>query len=212
MILTKLVYGKDGLFQIYIDEEPACKIDDETVYREKLKEGMELSQELFEKLFERSAFVTVRKDCTRLLSRKSYTKKELRRKLKEKGHSDSAIDKAFVLLEENGLLDDMEYAKNYIRESVECKKLGRYKIAYQLKLKGISDEIIQQLMEEEMPPEEDHVREWVEKFAFGVARDDRKQLDKIRRRLYGKGFSIDRINAAIEEYFAEHEEESDFEM
>ena len=48
----------------------------------------------------------------------------------------------------------------------------------------------------------------VEKFAFGVARDDRKQLDKIRRRLYGKGFSIDRINAAIEEYFAEHEEES----
>lgn len=82
------------------------------------------------------------KKAQRLCAMQEKCTFDLENKLKEWGcnveHIPTIVEK---LKEENFLCDD-RYAKTFVREKFRFNKWGKIKIAYQLKLKGISSDII----------------------------------------------------------------------
>lgn len=95
----------------------------------------------------------------RLLAKKRYTDFEIRRKCKlylakrggdeaGAGGNDEVIDKVIVRLVELKYLDDEQYAKDYINERVKFKPRGLFLIKRELKLKGITKELVEKIVTE----------------------------------------------------------------
>jgi len=76
-----------------------------------------------------------------LIAKKRYTCKELKEKLEKKGFNAEPI---IERLKELNYINDEEYARDYAIKK-QNEGYGKYKIIYQLKSKGISDDIISNL-------------------------------------------------------------------
>ena len=124
MKITNLNF-KNGFFDIYTEQGLLCTVSDETAFRLNLKSGMELDNEIAERLCEMSDFETAKRDGASLLSRSANTRYTFCAKLKQKGHSSKAAEYAADFFEKNGFLDDLKYAKAYVSDSVRLKQNGK---------------------------------------------------------------------------------------
>ena len=127
MQITSLEFLGKNTFKVEV-EGVVLKIDDETVYREKLKTGDEVSPEKFEKLVEISEYAAAKKYLAAVLSRSGQSTKEADLKLMRKGFSKKIREKTIEFFEKNGYLDDELFAKSYVRYATEVKRQGRIKI------------------------------------------------------------------------------------
>ena len=73
---------------------------------------------------------------------------EVRKKLATFDMPDSDKVKILKLLVDEGYLDDERYASTFVRSKIHLKKWGVNKIRMALKMKGISDEIINNSLSE----------------------------------------------------------------
>ncbi|MGC9257729.1 regulatory protein RecX [Desulfurella sp.] len=76
-----------------------------------------------------------------LISKKRYTSKGLQEKLEKKGFAPEPI---INRLKELNYLNDLEYAIDY-KNKKQNEGYGKYKILFQLKNKGISEDILNNL-------------------------------------------------------------------
>ena len=77
-----------------------------------------------------------------LLSRRSRSTAEIKRKLLEKEYPAEDIEATITRLHKIGLLDDQKFAANYAGDKVRIYRRGRHRIGMELMLKGVSKEII----------------------------------------------------------------------
>ena len=82
--------------------------------------------------------------CLYLLSRKSYTTRQLQDKLKKKDYSTAAIQEVLDLLNSWHYLDDHNFTELYVRERIRSKPRGRQVLLRELQIKGISKELAQE--------------------------------------------------------------------
>lgn len=73
---------------------------------------------------------------------------EVRSKLATFDMPDSEKKKMLKLLVDEGYLDDERYASTFVRSKIHLKKWGVNKIKMSLKMKGISEEIINDVLSE----------------------------------------------------------------
>ena len=73
---------------------------------------------------------------------------EVMKKLATFDMPDSEREKIMKLLVEDGFIDDERYASTFVRSKIHLKKWGVNKIRMALKMKGISDEIINNSLSE----------------------------------------------------------------
>ena len=191
MQITKLEFLGRNTFKVEI-EGVNLRLDDETVYKEKLKTGDEVSAEKFEKLVEISEYTAAKKYLASLLARSSQSTKESDLKLMRKGYSKKTRTDVIEFFKKNGYLDDELFAKNYVRYAAQVKRHGKTRIKSDLIRKGISSEIAEISLEG--IDDTDSLAAAAEKELLKTSLRDRKTLEKIKRRLYAKGYSIYDIN------------------
>lgn len=83
----------------------------------------------------------------RLLSVTKRSERELRKRLKEKGYQDSAIEKVVHVLKEQKYLNDLSLAKQQVEYSIFGNPKGRKRIRFELKHKGLSDTVIENALD-----------------------------------------------------------------
>lgn len=88
------------------------------------------------------------KKVLRYCSYQDRCTQEVRKKLATFDMPDSEKEKIMKLLVEDGFIDDERYASTFVRSKIHLKKWGVNKIRMALKLKGISDEIINNSLSE----------------------------------------------------------------
>lgn len=81
-----------------------------------------------------------------LIGQSPRSRKQIVDKMKRKGYETDIINSTIEFLDEYGLIDDKEYAKNYINN--RSNKYGSNKIRFDLRTKGINDDILEQAYEE----------------------------------------------------------------
>lgn len=80
---------------------------------------------------------------------------EVERKLKFKKYSSDEIEKTLGYLEREGLINDLEFAKMWIRHRLQLKPMASRILFLELKKFGIDDEICEKaLLVEDLPDEE----------------------------------------------------------
>ena len=79
------------------------------------------------------------------LSHDSYASMELMRKLIGKGFDPSIVGSVINRLTKAGLLDDPLYARTYAHDVGELRLLGHNRIVYDLRVKGIAEDILSDL-------------------------------------------------------------------
>ena len=141
-IITKIETQKKNKnrVNVFIDEEYKFACDEELVYRYKLAKGQKVDVNKIEEIAEEDNFIKGKNYAFRIIEKSYKTKSQVVDKLKGRGYDDKVINKIINLLEEYNLIDDRVYVKAYIKDNLS--KQGKTKLLYNLKGKGIKEDII----------------------------------------------------------------------
>lgn len=131
-----------------------------------------------------------------LLARRDYASGELARTLSKMTENREKIDKALSRLVECGYLDDNRLITHMIDKHVR-KKHGPARIKQEIRQKGFSPELVEQMLEKVDVDWYAMARELkVSKFDDAVASEAKEKNKQIRYLQY-KGFSMDMIFEAL---------------
>jgi regulatory protein len=89
-----------------------------------------------------------RETALRHLERRRRTRRELERRLRERCFSPEIIDETLARLERVGLVDDLEYARAFLRDRMSRRAVGVQVMRRQLVERGVGREIVDQALEE----------------------------------------------------------------
>ena len=112
------------------------------------------------------------------------TEYEVKKKLKGLKVTSSVIDEEIEYLKELGFIDDVDYAKSYIRQCEKMQNYSIYEITNKLLQKGIKASIIDE--EIDVLKETDYESKVVEKLFKGKLKsyDEMKQKNYLYRRVF----------------------------
>lgn len=128
------------------------------------------------------------------LARREHTSLELARKLQHSGYTEEEIENVLKELGERGWLSSQRFAENYV--TLKRAKFGSQKLAYELRMKGVEESIVQQALAEVKESELERARDvWRKK--FGAPASDQKEKARQIRFLQSRGFSTDIIQKAL---------------
>lgn len=199
MEVTAIKQRRKGLSQLFIDGEPAVKIDTQVILRAGLREGAQLDDEELHTLIKDSERYRANEKALYLLEFRNHSQKELQDKIKRSGISQEAAKEAAEKMEEIGLLDDAAYAKNLARTLFERKKYGIRRVQQELRLKGISPEITEQVLAEFEPEDVSGViRELLER-KYPAYNEDEKVKKRAVAAMLRFGYQYDDIRRAMQE-------------
>lgn len=146
MKITKIKrIGNTNRFHVYVDEKWSGVFLDEILAVYHLKTDKEIEDEEFKKIKVENDEKVAFDMAATYLEKYVVSEKGLKDYLKKKGFDFSVIQKTVQKLNEYGFVDDEKFAKNYF-ESLSNSK-GKRAIAQKLKQKGVSAEIVENLLE-----------------------------------------------------------------
>jgi len=129
-----------------------------------------------------------------LLARREHTRTELRRKLGLYAESEDEINRLLDELEQRGWLSEARYAES--RVNMLGRKFGSRKIAYDLKSRGLSADLIERALQQARSEELENCRAaWLKK--FGVLPANVTERNRQQRFLAGRGFSGEVVRAVL---------------
>lgn len=183
---------------IYVDGRFCCGLTLETVVKNRLKVGQEITQESLESMQLESEKATALNKALNYLSATRKTEKEIRTHLTKKGYLPAVISYVLEKLREYGFVNDSEYAEAYT-ESAAKRKGGRL-IRMELKSKGLSEDAIDSAVSGlDSKQEQETAARILEKYMRGKTAD-KQTLQKAYRHLIGKGFDYERAKEALSKY------------
>ena len=130
-----------------------------------------------------------------MLARREHSRAELARKLADDATPED-LQAVLDHLERSGLLSDARFAESFV--SSRATRVGNARLRYDLRAKGIADDLIAAALPAETDSETSRAREvWQRK--FGVAPTDRADYARQARFLQSRGFAVDIIRKVLKE-------------
>ena len=112
MIITEISAQKrKGRYNLYVDGAFYSGVDAETIVKAGLKVGSEVDKKSLDELIMECEVRSAFDKLIGLISRQMYSKRDLEKKLLDKGYSHECIKKATEKAEEYGYINDELYAK-----------------------------------------------------------------------------------------------------
>ena len=195
MQITKIEVQKrnKNRVNLYLDDEFFCGLSLETVMRNHLKEGQQISEQNVEYLKNETEKQVALEKATGYIAKCQKTKKQINDYLLKKGFEEDIVEYALGKLGEYHFVDDELFAKNYVK--AKSKSCGKRKLEYELKHKGVEEQIISDSIEN-FCEDEKTVVPVLEKYLKNKPLD-LKTKQKAFRFLMSHGYSSDVASAAI---------------
>lgn len=209
MIITKIEKQKNNnkRYSIFIDNEFAFGIDEIDLLYYKLKENEPLDNEKYEYILNKLLLKRAKDKALKYLGYKMRSKNQVIKKLQEYEFPSNVIDKVIRVLEKYNYINDEDFAKAFIKDKLNLKGHGVFKISYDLKMLGVDEEIFKKyLYDDEFINEEEKAKGLLlKKLGNKNIEDlDYKEKQKIYAYLARRGFSYDSIkkafNGLLEDY------------
>ncbi len=209
MKITKIEQQKKhkNRMSVFLDGEFAFGIDAFTLYSLHLKEDDEITEERLDTIKKTVLFEDAKSKAAKLLSSRSYTARDMKKKLLEYTGDETVSEETLAFLKEYRLIDDRDYARRFASDCLRIKKLGKRNIRMKLLEKGISatlaDETIEALDCAE--EEQENLQKILLKKIGGNF--EFENLMKAKRYAVSRGYSFDEIDSAIRTIKENYEEE-----
>jgi len=194
---------------IYLDDEREILSYIDFIIKFKIKTGKQLTQEQIDEIKSSSELIFAKEIAYKFLSSKPRTQKEVEERLRQKGVNENIISRVVEEIKNYGFINDLEYARSFVFDRARSKTVGKFALKQALLAKGISNEIIDQVLSER--------ENVVDEFEIALAlanrklkqiksskkkkRDKNEQKRKIYEFLARRGFDWDVINSVIRRIF-----------
>ena len=132
--------------------------------------------------------------AVRALMRRAHSVYEMKKKLERHSENKLLVQLVMARLKETGMIDDARYAKQFARQRTESRKQGKFRIARDLRGRGIPDRHIEAALEETATTTDEAamVRQRIERKLRSFRGEiDEKKLASIYASLLRAGFSAD---------------------
>src|SRR5260370_8303926 len=83
--------------------------------------------------------------------RRAHSVSEMKKALIRRTVDENLIQKVIARLKQNGLIDDARYAKQFARQRTEIRHQGRYRVAPELRARGVPDQHIESAVTDAPP-------------------------------------------------------------
>jgi regulatory protein len=141
----------------------------------------------------------------RALMRRPHSVHEMQKLLKRRASSDLLAQVVLARLKENGSLNDDRYAKQFTRQRTEIRRQGKFRIARDLRARGVPDAHIQSAIEDasDDSAERAAIRHRIDrKLKLTLSKSGRgeisdKKIASLYRSLLAAGFPSDAIRREL---------------
>ena len=136
----------------------------------------------------------LRERALRLLARREHSRAEFARKLGQAGFATEDIVPLLDEFETRNWLSDQRFAESWVAD--HRARAGSVKLAYELRQRGVRDDVIEAVLGDNRDSELERAREvWKKK--FGTPPADAGEKARQMRFLQSRGFTSDVIRRAI---------------
>ena len=139
-----------------------------------------------------------REKCLRLLGLRARSAAELRQRLKEAGFPEEVVEPVLSDLADAKLIDDEDFARAWVSSRQAAGGAGRQKLRWELRGKGISNEIIQRVVDEGVDDETElrHALALAQNRLRGRPAEGSVRA-RLQRLLLGRGFEYATVDAVL---------------
>ncbi len=195
--LEKTNKNKGSMYKLFVDENEIALVHIEVIVKNGMFVGKEVDVDTLKELVFESNKVVAFELALKYLSKSMKTEKDIYTNLKQKGFDDRTTKSAILKLKEYGYINDYNYAKYYINST---KTKGQYRLKAELKLKGVDETIIQDLLDD---IDENETIENIEKLADRYMKSketNQKNLQKLYQFLARRGYGNEDIMRVINKF------------
>lgn len=202
MVITRLEKNKGKTYSVYVDDKIVFDVPEFVLMKLDIHVGMELNEKELDLIKNQVLISIAKNDVINFVSYKMRTSYEIVQKLKG-SYPFEIIEEVINYLEENGYLNDENYAEKFIIEKKKLGKLSRKALIYKMLEKGIKREIIEDKLNKLNYDE----KEYAKKYANKVDKVKNKaDVLKTTNSLYRKGFSQSTIKLILKDEYSQGEE------
>jgi len=201
--ITALRIGKGQRKRVnmFLDDRFACSLEAETVIKEGLQIGQELSSGQIEALTRSNHFCRCLNAAIHFLSYRPRSEFEVKERLLHRGFDDNTIEAVIVKLKEQGLVDDAAFTQFWKENRDSFSPRSQWLMKLELRQKGVTDDLIDQVID---TIDDDSAYRAALSKARSLPRSDyqsfRRRLGEFLKR---RGFGYGAINHTIERLWSE---------
>lgn len=194
---------KGSTYQVNFDEGEPAFINSEIIAQYNIKGGVSIPESAWNQVVYANEFRRARERALYLMDYRDHSYIELFKKL-EKNYDEDICYDVIDSLVEVGIVDDRRYAENLAQRLMEVKRCGYYKAVQEMRRKGISKELANEILSEFEDTTQERLKDLIEsKYARRL--EDEDGIKKVKNALVRNGYSYKDVNAALEDYLTEEE-------
>jgi regulatory protein len=129
---------------MFLDNRFTCSLEIDTVIKEGLQVGQELSSDQIEALSRSNYFYRCFNAASHFLSYRPRSEFEVRERLLRRGFDNNTTESAIAKLKEQGLVDDAAFAQFWKENRDSFSPRSQWLIKLELRQKGVTDNLIDQ--------------------------------------------------------------------
>lgn len=198
MTLTAAEPRRKNWTVLFLDGEPAAKIDTVTYAESGLHPGDDITDEELQSLVEKSDARRAQEKALYLLEHRAYSQKELADRVSRVA-SREAAERAARRLAEIGLINDAEYARHLAETLFRRKGYSASRVLFELGRRGIDRDLAEQVVAEAAPDPVAKIREIIG-CKYARALSDEKGRRRTVAALQRLGYHWGDIRTAVREY------------
>ena len=135
--------------------------------------------------------------AVRYLSRRDHAEQELQQKLLVRGFEQEEVDEAVALCQDYNWLDDARFAERLLNNGI-AKGWGLLRIRQEMAHKGIHEEVVSQLFEDDEFDWFEHAREVARRKYGDSPMDTDKEKARRLRFMQSRGFDFEQVKYALD--------------
>ena len=196
---------KRGRVLVFLEDGACLKITEQELLDFGLRSGDELDEAALSRLKEAAGVSNVKARAADLVGKRAMSRRDLERKLQDKGASEAEARYAAEWLEAIGAIDDLEYAALLVRHYGNLGYGPAY-VRQKLYEKGVPRDLWEEALEA-LPEPEGTIDRWLESKLRGTCPDE-KEKKRLSDALLRRGFSWGEVKAAFGRLETELREET----
>jgi regulatory protein len=157
MLITKIVKSRRqrNSYEIFIDDKPGLKVSEGTLASAALFTGKTLDERSIEKIVQKDTRERAHQMAVNFISYRPRSSKEIVDKLTRQGFTHELALEVIDRLKELNLLDDLQFARMFVRDKLLGKPMGKALLRRKLMEKGIAFQLSERVLKEYVTEEKE---------------------------------------------------------
>jgi regulatory protein len=150
MLITKILKSRKerSKYEVFIDDKPGLRVSESTLAKSGLFTGKDLDEGDIEQILQADSRERAHQTAVNFISYRPRSSKEIVDKLSRKGFSHELAVEIIDKLKELNLLNDVQFARMFVRDKLLGKPMGRAMLRRKLLEKGIPFQLSEMVLKE----------------------------------------------------------------